>query len=919
MGIEVIKKRSGEVVPFDADKIKVAILKSYEDEQDGVDGDKLDALVVRVIDTLRDMFVEEAPDVETVQDVVERAIADVGDFEVSRSYIVYRSKQAEKRKQEEMQVVKKVTTRELIVTKRDGSKVVFDPAQIENAIRNSCLGFEADVDIEDVITSCIRNLYDGIPTSEINKAIVMALKARIERDTAYSYITARFLFNDLYKEVFNKDEFEDGFLEAHKENFEVSMKHGVEEGRIHPDLLSYDFEKVSSALKPERDNLFEYMGAQVLHDRYFMRDTNMKLFETPQYFWMRVAMGLALKEEDKEEKAIEFYDTLSQLFYVPSTPTLLHSGTNHPQMSSCYLNYVEDDLTHIFKVIGDNAQMSKWSGGIGGSWTPVIATNARIKSTNVPSQGLIPFLKIVDATTASINRSGKRRGANCVYLETWHADIEDFLDLRKNTGDDRRRTHDLNTAHWIPDLFMKRVAEDGQWTLFSPEEVPDLHEIYGAAFEKRYEEYEAMAERGEITLFKKVSATKLWRKMITMIFETGHPWMTWKDACNIRSPQDHVGVIHSSNLCTEITLNTSKDETAVCNLGSVNLLRHFENGKINKEQIAETVAIAMRMLDNVIDINFYPTIEAENSNMRHRPVGLGVMGFQDVLYMKGLPFDCDEAVQLSDEYLETISYYAILNSSKLAKEKGAYSSYEGSKWSRGIFPVDTIELLEQDRGIKTGISKTGAMDWSEVRDHVKEYGMRNSNTLAIAPTATIANISGVLPSIEPIYKNLYVKSNFSGEFTVLNKYLVRDLKKKNLWSEGVLEQLKHYDGSVQLIDEVSEDMKTLYKEVFEIDASWIVKHAAHRQKWMDQSQSVNLFTSSSSGKFVGELYMNAWKSGLKTTYYLRTLGASAIEKSTIDINKKFADTPKEEVVVEETPAKKGKLHVFTEDTCESCQ
>jgi ribonucleoside-diphosphate reductase alpha chain len=600
---------------------------------------------------------------------------------------------------------------------------------------------------------------------------------------------------------------------------------------------------------------------------------------------------------------------------------LFHAGTHHAQMSSCYLTTVDDDLSHILKSIGDNAQLSKWSGGLGNDWTNIRGTGALIKSTNVGSQGVVPFLKIVDATTAAINRSGKRRGATCVYLECWHYDFEDFIELRKNTGDERRRTHDTNTASWIPDLFMKRVLEDGTWTLFSPDETPDLHDLYGRAFEERYETYERMADNGEIRLFRQVRAVDLWRKMITMLYETGHPWITFKDPCNVRSPQDHVGVVHSSNLCTEITLNTSADETAVCNLGSINLSFHIEDGALNKERLKYTIKTAVRMLDNVIDLNFYPTPESRRANMRHRPIGLGIMGVQDALYMMNLPFDSDEAVRFSDEVQEFISYYAILASSEIAHEKGTYESYPGSKWSRGLFPVDTLDLLEQERGVATGVDRRSCMDWTPVREHVRQHGMRNSNTMAVAPTATIANIAGSVPSIEPIYKNMYVKSNFSGEFTIINKFLVNDLKELGLWDEDMMERIKYHDGSVQQISRIPEEVRARYKEVFEIDPVWIVKHGAHRGKWIDQSQSVNIFTTSTSGKQISEVYLAAWRMGLKTTYYLRTLGASSIEKSTLDSkNKKFTTGAAHVTESETVPASQVKnACLLTDPTCEACQ
>ncbi|UCH85352.1 MAG: ribonucleoside-diphosphate reductase subunit alpha, partial [Candidatus Latescibacterota bacterium] len=744
------------------------------------------------------------------------------------------------------------------------------------------------VDKDEIIRDTKLAIYDGISTREINQAIILALRARIEKDSVYSSLAARLLLNDLYKDVIGIDEFEDSFYLIYRASFRSAIERGVSEGRLDPRLLDFDLMELARSLEPERDRLLQYLGTQVLYDRYFLKDLDQRFLEAPQFFWMRIAMGLAILEPTtggtRERRAIEFYDTISRLLYVPSTPTLFHSGTKHPQMSSCYLTTVEDDLSHIMKSISDNAQLSKWSGGLGNDWSNIRATGSLIKSTNVGSQGVVPFLKIVDATTAAINRSGKRRGATCVYLETWHYDIEDFMELRKNTGDERRRTHDTNTAHWIPDLFMKRVQADDEWTLFSPDETPDLHQLYGSKFEARYKTYEDMAERGEIKLFRKVRAVDLWRKMITMLFETGHPWITFKDPCNIRSPQDHAGVVHSSNLCTEITLNTSIEETAVCNLGSINLAQHMCRGHLDEQLLADTVTTAIRMLDNVIDLNFYPTAESKIANLRHRPIGLGVMGLQDALYELNFNFDEDAAVEFSDATQEFIAYHAILASSKLAAEKGWYPSYQGSKWFRGILPVDTVALLEEERGIPTGINSGSRLDWTPVREHVAAHGMRNSNCMAIAPTATIANIAGCFPSVEPIYKNIYVKSNFSGEFTVINAHLVNDLKRLGLWSPDMIDKLKFYDGSLQRITDIPADIRAKYKEVFEIDPEWIVLHAAHRGKWIDQSQSLNIFTKSTSGKLISDIYKNAWEKGLKTTYYLRTLGASAIEKSTLDHN-----------------------------------
>jgi ribonucleoside-diphosphate reductase alpha chain len=889
MPIEQIKKRNGEVVEFDRAKIERAISKANAATSGGMSEEVINAITDQVIHQLEEMFPEAVPGVEDTQDIVEKKIAEQGFFTVAKSYILYREQQKQKRREEQEELIAKMKSHKIMVQKRDGSSVPFDVNEITDSITSVCGELHNDIAIDEVVRDAMRNLYTGVTTKDITLAVIMALRARIERDPAYSQVAARFLINDLYREVLGVHEVDDGFQEKHRQGFSESIERGILGGRLDPRMREFDLDRLAGALDAQRDKLFQYLGAQTLYDRYFMRDLEQNIMETPQYFWMRMAMGLSLNEENKEASTIEFYNVASQLYYVPSTPTNFHSGTTHPQMSSCYLTTVNDDLTDIFKSIGDNAQLSKWSGGLGGDWTNIRATGALIKSTNVGSQGVVPFLKIVDATTAAINRSGKRRGATCVYLETWHYDIEDFLELRKNTGDERRRTHDTNTANWVPDLFMKRVVNDGEWTLFSPEEVPDLHHIYGQEFERKYEEYERAATAGKIALFKKVRAQVLWRKMVTMLFETGHPWMTFKDPCNIRSPQDHVGVVHSSNLCTEITLNTSADETAVCNLGSVNLPRHVVDGHLDRERLKATIHTAMRMLDNVIDLNYYPTKESQNANRQHRPVGLGIMGLQDALYTLGLAFDSDQAVEFSDHTMEYISYHAILSSSQLAKERGAYQSYRGSKWDRGLFPIDTLELLEEERGIPTGVSKTAQLDWTPVRDHVAKHGMRNSNCLAIAPTATISNISGSLPSVEPIYKNIYTKSNFSGEFTVINHRLVSELKKRGLWNHEMLEKIKHYDGSIQQISEIPASVRTTYKEVFEIDPNWIIRHAAYRGKWIDQSQSINLFTRSTSGRAIADMYLTAWRLGLKTTYYLRSLGASSIEKSTLDVNHTYEE------------------------------
>ncbi len=864
-------------------------------------------------------------------------IAQKGDFDVAKSFILYRAKRAELRKQKQGEMLDRVNKSEISVKKRSGKIVPFDVSQIETAIKNVASSFEDGlIPVDKVVAGAKLNIFDGMTTSEINKSIVLAMKPYIERDPKFSFVAARFLVNDLYKEVVGTDEYASHFAMLYQQKFPEMIKLGITDKRYDTRLADFDLEKLAQELKPERDHLFEFMGLQVLYDRYFVKTSNQKFLETPQYFWMRIAMGLSILESDPTQSAIDFYHMMSQLRYSPSTPTLLHAGTVHAQMSSCYLTTVDDTLESIFKAIGDNAQMAKYSGGVANDWTNIRATNAMVKKINTPSQGVIPFLKIVDATTASINRSGKRRGATVVYLETWHMDIEEFLDLRKNVGDERRRTHDTNTANWIPDLFMKRVQENADWTLFSPDEVPDLHDLYGKKFEAAYVAYEKKAADGNIALFKTVKATDLWRKMLMMLFETGHPWITFKDAFNVRSPQDHVGVIHSTNLCTEIGLNTSADETAVCNLGSVNLPVHFVSGKLDGDMMAETIKLGMRMLDNVIDLNFYPTIEGKNSNLRHRPVGIDFIGLQDSLYKMDLAFDSDAAVKFSDEVMEFVGWHAIYNSAMLAKERGAYESFKGSKWDRGLFPVDTIKLLEDERGVPTGILPAGKMDWTEVRAAVKQYGMRNSNTMAIAPTATRSNICGCTPSIEPTYKNLFVKSNFSGEFTCLNEFLVNDLQKLGLWNDTMLEKIKQLDGNISTIIEIPETVRAKYKEAFQIDSYWVILHAAVRGKWIDQSQSINIFLNTTSGRVISDTYMQAWKMGLKSTYYLRSMGATSIEKTTTSIKSQGTTMDRvtaaevvqstiPEIVLPETESivksdfvlERPKVTVIGE-TCESC-
>lgn len=883
--LQNVKKRNGNIVPFDERKIFEVMKKAFIAQNVSISDEVLEQMTSRVVAQLTEQA--EAKDagyvmsVEEVQDVVERVIMERGYFGVAKAYILYRFEHTKERTQ---QVIEKIEEGGLMVVKRDGRTEPFSLEKIERSVRYHLWDIEQDVNIPEIVNQCRAEVYDGIKTSEVTRSIIMVIRSMIERDPAYSKLAARMLRAEFNKEVIGREAIDyERIDEQYKDAFERNIRRAVSVKKLDERMLEFDFERLSDALKPERDDLFQYLGVETLSDRYLVRDPETKqTLETLQFFWMRVAMGVALNEEQKEDRAIEFYEIISTFRFVPSTPTLFHSGTPHPQLSSCYLNIVEDDLHHIFKVYGDNAQLSKWAGGLGTSWSNIRGTGGLIKAAGIQSQGVIPFLKIANDVTVAINRSGRRRGATCVYLETWHYDIEDFIELRKNTGDERRRTHDMNTANWIPDLFMKRVRDDGDWTLFSPDEAPELHHVYGKKFEALYEEYEAKADRGEIKLYRRVKARTLWKKILSMLFETGHPWVTFKDPSNIRSPQDHAGIVHSSNLCTEITLNTSADETAVCNLGWVNLSRHVANGALDTDKIRQTVATGMRMLDNVIDLNFYPTIEAKNSNMRHRPVGLGVGGFQDALYQLDIVFDSDRCVAFADECQEIISYHAIMTSSQLAKERGTYASYEGSKWSRGLFPVDTIALLESERGEEIIVDRVGKLDWTPVREHVAQYGMRNSNTMAIAPTASTSTIVGCTPTIEPMYKNIYVKSNISGDFIVVNPYLIAELKQAGLWSESMLGKLKYHDGSVADIPEIPDRIKAKYKETFEIDMHWILKAAAYRGKWIDQSQSVNIFFSGSSGQELSELYMYAWQLGLKTTYYLRTQAATQVEKSTIN-------------------------------------
>lgn len=884
--MRTIKKRNGSIVDFDTAKITHAMKKAFVAMNTPITDDKLREMTHVVVAEVEKAFPEATPSVENVQDRVEMILMREGYLEVAKHYIVYRFEHTKIREAEKQETLEKIEEQALNVRTRSGKSEPFSETEIRTTLAkfiDNNAEISGFVDVDTIVSQLKYELYEDISTEDIFRALIMVVRSMIERDIAYSKLASRLLLDKMYREVFGEFAEEDAKT-AMAKVFDRNIKQMVKDELLDPRMAEYDLAKLAGEMKFENDNLFEYMGLEIMSSRYCMEEKKTKKqLETPQMFWMRVAMGLALNEpaEKRHEVALSFYDVLSNFYYTPGGRTLFQSGALKAQLSNCFLNTVPDDLEYIFKTFSDNAQYLKWSGGTGTDWTPVRATGSFIKGTGVGSQGIVPFLKIANDVNLAINRSGKRRGAGCVYLETWHLDIEDFLELRKNTGDERRRTHDINTANWIPDLFMKRVRDGGEWTLFSPSDVPDLHDLYGEAFEKKYIAYEAMADRGEIKLWKRMPAGDLWKKMLAMLFETGHPWITWKDPSNVRSPQDHVGVVHNSNLCTEITLNTSPDETAVCNLGSINFAKFVVNGKLDQELMGSVIRTSMRMLDNVIDLNYYPTEDARRSNMRHRPVGLGVRGYHDALYALGINFDSDEAVEFASDSMEIVSYYAILASSELAKERGAYETYPGSKWDRNIFPQDTIALLAKERGEAIDLEHAGKLDWAPVREHVAKYGMRNSNTMAIAPTASTANLVGCIPCVEPIYKNIYVKSNKEGDFIVVNKYLIEDLKKRGLWNMGMLNRIKYSDGSIQDIQEIPADIRAKYKEVFEIDGKWLVKAAAERGKWIDQSQSLNIFYSGTSGKELSDVYFLAWKMGLKTTYYLRTLGVSGVEKSTV--------------------------------------
>ncbi len=887
--IRVIK-RNGAVVPYDESKIIVAITKAYLAVEGGTAAasSRVHETVSKMGGQISVIFKRRMPSggtihIEDIQDQVELALMRTGEHKVARSYVIYRADHARMR---ELRVRQQDTTQsEIIVTYADGNQGPLDTVRLRTVIDEACEGLE-NVSADAIYEETIKNLYPGVKIEDVRTSSVMTARTMVEKDPNYSYVTARLLLDTLRSEALQ-------FLGLGESATQSEMHYryptvlrpyiekGVELELLSPHLLEYDLDVLGEAMRADRDTQFTYLGLQTLYDRYFIHSNDIR-FELPQVFYMRVAMGLATQEENREERAIEFYNLISSFDYMVSTPQLFNSGTLRPQLSSCFLTTVPDDLHGIYSAIKDNAMLSKWAGGLGNDWTPVRALGAHIKGTNGRSQGIVPFLKVVNDTAVAVNQGGKRKGAVCSYLETWHLDIEEFLELRKNTGDDRRRAHDMNTANWIPDLFMKRVFEDGEWTLFSPNNVRELHDLHGLAFEDAYMEYERKAAAGQVEIYKTVQAKDLWRKMLSMLFETGHPWITFKDACNVRSPQQHVGTIHSSNLCTEITLNTSNDEIAVCNLGSINLINHVTETGLDTQKLEKSIKTAVRMLDNVIDINYYSVPQAKTSNLKHRPVGMGIMGFQDALYIQKIPYASDAAVKFADTSMETISYFAIKASTDLAEERGSYQSYTGSLWDQGILPIDSLKMLSEVRGDKyLEVNMDQTLNWESLRQRIKSVGMRNSNVLAIAPTATIANITGVSQSIEPTYQNLYVKSNLSGEFTVVNPYLVRDLKALDLWDSVMVNDLKYYNGSVQQIDRIPQHLKDLYATAFEIEPRWLVDAASRRQKWIDQAQSLNLYIAGANGKKLDITYRMAWLRGLKTTYYLRSLAATTTEKSTI--------------------------------------
>ena len=934
-----IIRRNGSVVGFEPNKIAVAMMKAFlaVHGSQGAASASVRETVDNLTQTVVRALMRSRPSggtfhIEDVQDQVELGLMRGGHHEIARAYVLYREKHNQERAKQ-LQAQKPVTPQLYVMD--GGKKVALDIAKLQALIKASCAGLSADVKPDPIVLETMRNLYDGVPIDEVYKASILAARTLIEKDPGYSYATARLLMHTIRREVLGEEVSHGEMSVRYASYFPELIAKGVKNELLDEKLQQFDLARLGAALKPERDLKFDYLGLQTLYDRYFLHVRKQRI-ELPQAFFMRVAMGLSLNETNREERAIEFYEILSSFDFMSSTPTLFNAGTLRSQLSSCYLTTVADDLGGIYDAIKENALLSKFAGGLGNDWTPVRAMGAHIKGTNGESQGVVPFLKVVNDTAVAVNQGGKRKGAVCAYLETWHLDIEEFLELRKNTGDDRRRTHDMNTSNWIPDLFMRRVMEKGTWTLFSPSDTPDLHDKFGKQFEKAYNIYEARAARGELKPSRTLQASDMWRKMLSMLFETGHPWITFKDACNIRSPQQHAGVVHSSNLCTEITLNTSATETAVCNLGSINLVQHLKDGALDHDKLKKTITTAMRMLDNVIDINYYAVQKARDSNMRHRPVGLGLMGFQDCLYELRLPYASQAAVEFADTSMEAVCYHAYWASTELARERGQYASYKGSLWEQGILPLDTLDMLLEARGGYVEVDRSSTLDWDALRAKIATDGMRNSNCVAIAPTATISNIIGVDACIEPCFGNLSVKSNLSGEFTVINHYLVRDLKRLGLWDDVMVVDLKHFDGSLRPIDRVPNDIKALYATAFEVETSWLVEAGARRQKWIDQAQSLNIYMAGASGKKLDETYKLAWLRGLKTTYYLRTQSATHAEKSTVKAGKMNAVSSGSEALVmgrdalekaaakaqsqmSASPATDIKFCAIDDPGCEACQ
>ncbi len=909
-------RRNGQLTDFDRNKIFVAISKAFlaEEGESAADSRRVHETVQELTDRVVAALFRHLPQgahlhIEDIQDQVELALMRAGHHKVARSYVLYREQHKKMREQQRKQ--EQAEEKVLHVVHADGSRQPLDLDRLRALCEEACEGLE-DVDPERILAATQRQLFDGMKAAEVPKMLLMSARTLIEQEPNYSRVSARLLLDDLRHEALD-------FLklphhvhshaqmaEIYGEYFRAYLKKGIELQLLDSRLGQYDIDALSEALLPERDLNFQYLGLQTLYDRYFLHHEDGTRFELPQAFFMRVAMGLAIHEVEREQRTIEFYRLLSSFDFMSSTPTLFNSGTLRPQLSSCYLTTVPDDLDGIYSAIRDNALLSKFAGGLGNDWTRVRGMGAHIRGTNGKSQGVVPFLKVANDTAVAVNQGGKRKGAVCAYLETWHIDIEDFLELRKNTGDERRRTHDMNTANWVPDLFMRRVAEDGEWTLFSPDDVPDLHDLYGKEFDAAYEAYEEQARSGHIRLFRTVRAVELWRKMLGMLFETGHPWITFKDPCNLRYTNQHIGRVHSSNLCTEITLHTNDSEIAVCNLGSINLAQHVNEDGLDTARLKRTIDTAMRMLDNVIDYNYYAVPQARNANLRHRPVGLGLMGFQDALYKLKLPYASKEAVEFADRSMEQIAYFCIQASTDLAEERGRYPSFDGSLWSQGILPLDSLRAMKAHRGEYLQVDESSTLDWDALRQRVMRVGMRNSNTMAIAPTATISNICGVSQSIEPTYQNIYVKSNLSGEFMVVNEYLVRDLKAHGLWDSVMANDLKYYDGSISPIARIPDALKALYATAFEMDSRWLIEAAARRQKWIDQAQSLNLYLAQPSGKALDNLYKLAWVRGLKTTYYLRSMGATHVEKV-------------QEPAPSESDGTEPKACSILDPDCEACQ